>query len=174
MFAGSKRSIGPPINSATDEPERSAAEEEKRMLKQEVEKLLKARDIQYVGLLNLWKKAISQVRENSSDVGLSSYTFLASTEENEFHFLIFGIRCFMKFQHNFERGTIEYGVVKRDDHSGNEAWITVMTLEFDYLGNLGSPYNIHHINEYNRVHLLILAKESNKFLKAAYGTGASE
>lgn len=102
------------------------------MLKQDVERELKTRDNQYSGLLNLWKKAISQVLENSSNAGLSSYTVLAGTEENELHFLIFGIKCFMRFQHNFERGTIEYGVVKRDDHSGNEAWITVMSFEFDY------------------------------------------
>jgi hypothetical protein len=135
---------------------------------------LKNRDDNYSKLLNHWKRAISMLSGNNANMGLSSYALLPNTEEDVFCFSIFGIKCFMRFRHNIEQGVIEYGVIKRDDRSGNEIWIPITRVSFDYLGNLSSPYMTHHMGEYNRVHLLILWKHSAEFVKAAYDTGATQ
>jgi hypothetical protein len=135
---------------------------------------LKNRDKDYSELLNHWKKAVTKVSENSAEIGLSSYAVLTGTEEHELRFSIFGIKCLMRFRHNFERGVIEYGVIRRDDRSGNELWALVTSVEFDYLGNLGSPYMMHHMGEYDHVHLMILGTHAAEFLKAAYDTGANQ
>lgn len=139
-----------------------------------VEIELKNRDKHYSELLKQWKKAISKVSENSANTGLSSYTVLTGTEEHELGFSIFGIKCLMRFRHNFERGVIEYGVIRRDDRSGNELWTLITSVDFDYLGNLGSPYKMHHMGEYDHVHLMILGTHAAEFLKAGYDTGANQ
>jgi hypothetical protein len=135
---------------------------------------LKNRDSNYSQLLNHWKKAVSMLSETSVNMGLSSYAVLPNTEEDVLCFSIFGIKCFMRFRHNIEQGIIEYGVIKRDDRSGNEIRIPITRVTFDYLGNLGAPYRTHHMGEYNLVHLLILWKHSVEFVKAAYDTGATQ
>lgn len=129
---------------------------------------LKLQDKHYSDLLAQWKIAASKVYQNRNSTGLTNYSVPTEAENDELLFKVFGLNCFMRFRHNFENGTIEYGVVKRHDND-QKLWVPVVSVHFGQRGNLKPPFDFNPVTEYDRTHLEVLALHFDEFLKAAYG-----
>lgn len=129
---------------------------------------LRQRDKQFSDLLSQWKVVTSRICENEDNAGLSNYSIRkGEIEDDELRFDVFGLRFFMRFCHNFERGTIEYGIIRRNDIDEHHTRVPVVTLHFDRLGNLSAPFSLYPVSEYEKVHLQVLASYLDDFLTAA-------
>ena len=135
------------------------------------ERILKDKDIQYNKLLEQWQLVREKVHSSSTSSKLSSYSILNDSVETEILFQVFGLKCFLRFKHDFEKGYLEYGVVVCDDNTGNTKRILVSTISFDRLGNLAAPYRTHAIREFGYVHFLVLSQIHEELLKASFNNG---
>jgi hypothetical protein len=133
----------------------------------QTERNLQFWDKRYSDLLDQWKTAVSKICESGNNIGLANYSAPNEADGDELRFVAFGMRFFVRFDHDFERGTIEYGILRPSKIDGQFLRVTVMSVDFDHVGNVDPPFNAGPISEYDRTHLTILASRMHDFVKAA-------
>ncbi len=135
---------------------------------------LRSFDESYRELRALWLSAVQDLRKKSEAVEIPSYKILDGPDDDELCFTIFGMKCFMRFKHNLEKGIIEYGVIKSIDAGGTTIREPLMSVNYDGFGNLQPPYTDYRIEHFNRAHMSIIEQKSKQFLGAAFDLGGDE
>ena len=134
------------------------------------------KDKRYSKLLDKWNILKSKLKDPpyANEHKLSHYTVPEDHDPNELPFEVFGMKLFMRFRHDFEHGTVEYGITKVDDKSGTQLRVPVVSVHFSRTGALHEPYQDYIVEDYNKVHWQVLASNMDAFRKAAFESEVGE